>query len=72
MNEMKITPRVKKWFAAVSMILLGASQITAPVNLKEMIPEIFTRNLVGQFSLINLAAYGVLIGAYWVFTSQTE
>ena len=68
----KFTPRHKKWLTVISMILLSASTITAPIDLKGMLPEWATQAYVGAFSLVNLAAYGVLIGAYWVITKQTE
>lgn len=61
-----ITPANKKWITLVAMILLAAYSITSPIDLKSMLPAWISSPTIGTFSLINIAAYAVLLGAFWI------
>lgn len=69
---MKLSPTTKKWITVAGMTLLAASAITQPINLQGMLPAWLMQPKLGTFSLINVAAYVVLVGAYWVATKQTD
>lgn len=68
----KLNAKVKKWISVVSMVIVGASQITAPIDLKGMLPEFLTNNMFGNLSIIGVAAYTLLVGAFWVATKATD
>lgn len=65
-------PRFNKWLAGLSAIILGAANITAPINLHDMLPEFIRNPILGNFSIIQVAAYGAVIGGYFVLTKNTE
>lgn len=55
----------KKWIAVISLVLLSAANITAPINLRQMIPA----NLLGYISWVSIAG---LVAAYWVMNKETD
>lgn len=61
------TPKNNKWIAGISSILLGASQISTPIDLKGMIPEF----LMSPF-IMSIIAFGAVIGGVLVLMSRTE
>ena len=67
-----LSPKTAKWVAGLSAILVGAAQITTPVDLKGMIPAIVNQPLVGGFSIMGIAAYGAVIGGIMVLMKRTE
>jgi len=67
-----MNPKTFKWMAGISSIILGASQITTPINLKEMLPEFVTNPLIGNLSPLGIAAYGAFIGGFLVLAKLTE
>ncbi len=69
---MKLSAKAKKWIAVIAMVILAATQITTPIDLKSFIPTWVYNPTFGNFSLLNIAAYAVLIAAYWVAMKQTE
>ena len=68
----RLTPKLKKWISVVAMVILAASTITSPINLKEMLPSWLCNPIFGNIGLVNIAAYVVLIASYWVASLQTE
>lgn len=66
-----ISAENKKWVAIISMVLLAAYSITSPIDLKGMLPAWVSSPTIGNFSLVNIAAYAVLLAAYWIGTKQT-
>jgi hypothetical protein len=66
------TPKTNKWIAGISSIVLGASQITAPIDLKSYIPEFFTTPFIGNVSFLTVSAYGAFIGGIMVLMKITE
>lgn len=69
---MNISAKSKRYITVIAMVLLAAYSITSPIDLKGMLPAWISSPTIGSFSLINIAAYAVLIGAYWVWDKQTE
>jgi len=67
-----ISAKQKKWITVLAMVLLAAYSITSPIDLKGMLPAWVSSPTIGSFSLINIAAYLVVVGAYWVFKKKTE
>lgn len=67
-----LTPRRGRYIAGISAILLGAANITSPVNLKDMLPDFFSNPLLGNISIIGIAAYGALLGGVLVLLKRTE
>jgi Ni,Fe-hydrogenase I cytochrome b subunit len=67
---MKIPPTIWKWVIVASMVILSASVITTPLDLKSMLPEWATKILIGNFSLVSISAYLVLIGAFIVANNK--
>ena len=68
----RFSSKTKKWITVSAMTILASSTITAPIDLSSYLPELITKPCCGQFSLLNIIAYVVLLGGYWIFTSQTE
>lgn len=66
------TPRVNRFIAGGSAIIIGAANITAPINLRDMIPDFITNPIIGGLSILGLAAYGALVGGVLVLMKRTE
>lgn len=62
-----LTPKNNKWIAGISAILLGASQISTPIDLKSMIPAFLNTPIV-----MSIIAFGAVIGGALVLMSRTE
>ena len=69
---MKISANTKKWITIISMVTLAASQITSPINVKEMLPAQLTNPLIAGLSVVAISAYVILLCAYWVATKQID
>ena len=61
---MKFGANEKKYVTGIALVLLSAVNITAPVNLRGMIPS----NILNYITWI---AYIGLLGAWWIFNSET-
>lgn len=62
----------KKWIAVLSMVLVGAANITSPINLASYLPEQLTSPIVSNISIVGLASFLLLISAWWVFNRETD
>ena len=62
----KISSTHKKWITITAMVLLAAYSITSPIDLKSMLPAWIAQPTIGQFSLVNIAAYLVLVGVFFI------
>jgi hypothetical protein len=71
MELMKRTPIERTWITVITMVLVAASMITQPFDLKGMLPVWLTNPIVSGFSVINLAAFLLLFCAYWVAAKKT-
>ena len=65
------SPTTKRNIIVIAMAILAAYNITSPIDLKGYLPAWISSPTVGGFSLINIAAYVVLIGAWLVWDKQT-
>jgi len=72
MTGFNISAKNKKNITVVAMVLLAVYSITSPIDLKGMLPSWVGSPTMGTFSLINIAAYLVLLGAFWVITKQID
>jgi hypothetical protein len=66
----KFSAENKKWITVVAMVILAAYSITSPIDLKGMLPAWVSSPTIGSFSLVNIASYLVLVGAYWIFQKE--
>ena len=68
----KLTSKMKKWITLTGMTLLAASAITTPINLVGYLPDWVLRPILFNLNLINVSAYVVLVGVYWIFSKQID